>query len=77
MITANLIALAVLGILLLVFGFAGIGLAALLISVVDLIIALIYLVAGNKKRGLTLLVCCGLLLLIGFSICTAIPFTVH
>ena len=77
MITGNLIALAVLGILLLVFGFAGIGLAALLISVVDLIIALIYLVAGNRKRGLTLLVCCGLLLLIGFSICTAIPFTVH
>jgi hypothetical protein len=77
MITGNLIALAVLGILLLVFGFAGIGLAALLISVVDLIVALIYLIAGNRKRGLTLLVCCGVLLLVGFSICTAIPFTVH
>ena len=77
MITGNLIALAVLGILLLVLGLAGIGLAALIVSLADLVLALIFLVAGNKRRGLTLLLCCGILLLVGFSICSAIPFVVH
>ncbi len=77
MISGNLIALAVLGILLLVFGLAGIGLAALIVSLADLVLALIFLIAGNKRRGLTLLLCCGILLLVGFSICSAIPFVVH
>ena len=77
MITGNLIALVVLGILLLVFGLAGIGLAALIVSLADLVLALIFLVAGNKRRGLTLLLCCGILLLVGFSICSAIPFLLH
>ena len=66
----NIIAFAILSILLSIFGFAGVGMAALLIAPVNLLAGVICLLMKQKTNGLTLLLCGGVLLLIGFSICS-------
>lgn len=72
----NGIAFLILGAVMGILWLPAIGLAALLIAFVDLIAGLVMLVIGNKSGGLTMLLCSGVLLLIGFSICsnTAINF---
>ncbi len=68
----NIIAFAILSLLLGMLGFAGVGLAALLIAPINLLAGVICLLIKQKTNGLTLLVCGGVLLLIGFSICSTV-----
>lgn len=60
-----------------VFGLSGVGLAGFILGVTDLFAALLFLLFRKKTNGLTLLLCSGVLLLIGFSLCSAFPLSFH
>jgi len=49
----------------------SIGLTAIILSVLNGIIGVVALIIGKKETGLTLLLCCGVAFLIGFSVCSA------
>jgi hypothetical protein len=74
----NAIAFGILGILFgLMIGTAGFGLAALLVGIVDLFTGLLMILIRQKNRGLTMLLCGGVLLLIGFSVCSTTQLNFH
>ena len=68
----NIIAFAVLGIVCGIMWLPMVGLAALLLSGIDFLVGRGCLITGQKNNGLTLLLCSGILLLIGFSICSTV-----
>ncbi len=71
----NAILAALLGILLLAqFEVAGIGLAMLLLGVLNFFLAFIFLIARKTKVAQTMFLCCGILLLIGFSVCSTVSY---
>jgi Na+-driven multidrug efflux pump len=76
-IIANIILLAIFGILLGLFGLPGVGAAAVIVGGIDLFLVLVYLIAKNKPAIKTALLFSGILLLIGFSLCSAFQFNVH
>jgi hypothetical protein len=49
---------------------AGLGLAALLIAVINLFLILIFSISGNRNAMLTSLIFAGVLFTIGFSVCS-------
>ena len=73
----NAIAFAILGVLMGIQWLPGIGLAAILIGLVDLLAGLLMLAIRNKQNGLTMLLCAGVLLLIGFSVCSNTQIDFH
>jgi len=54
-------------------GGTGIGAIAFVIGVINIFSGLLKLIVGGKDTALTLLLCGGILLLIGFSLCSAYP----
>lgn len=56
-------------------GGLGVGIVYVLFGVADLVIGLILLIAGVKNVGVNLLFYAGVLLLVGYSVCSLIPFT--
>jgi hypothetical protein len=52
---------------------AGFGLTALCMAFVDLLLVLIYSVAGNRNAMLNALIFAGVFFLIGFSVCSNSP----
>ena len=71
----NAIVFLIAGVLFGILGLPWVGLIAFLISIINLLIGLVLLLAKRKKQALSFLVCSGVLLLIGFSICST--STVH
>jgi hypothetical protein len=53
------------------------GAFCLLIAVIDLIAGIIILFLRNRLKAATFLLCGGLLLLIGVSICSLFPFSIN
>jgi len=73
---ANAFALLIISILFSAFGWAAIGLSALIVAIVDFLCGIIALIIGYHKSGQTFLICSGVLLLIGFSVCTLSPIRI-
>ncbi len=73
----NTIAFVVLSILFGIVWLPGVGLAALLLGAINLLAGFLSLAIKRKENGLTLLLCSGVLLLIGFSICSTIVVDFH
>jgi len=69
-IIGNCIAFAALAFLLGMFGFAGVGAAAFCIVFIDFFVLLVYIFIKNMAAVKTALLCIGVLLLTGFSICS-------
>ena len=76
-INAILFGLAIL--LLISSGFDGssLGLLAILISVVNCFMVLIYSIAGKRNAMLNALIFAGILFTIGFSVCSSTSFNIH
>jgi uncharacterized membrane protein len=53
------------------------GAFCLLAAVIDVIAGFTHLILENRSKAATLLLCGGLLLLIGFSICSLFPLNFH
>ena len=71
---ANVVVFIALGALMSQLGFAGVGAVAVIQGSINLVCALIVAVPGEKKYLVQgYLICGGLLLLIGFSLCSAFP----
>ena len=73
----NAITLAVIGVPLIILGLPWFGLISLLLGVGNLLVNLFFIPSKEGKRGLTFLLCSGVLLLIGFSICSTNSFSIH
>ncbi|WP_153797808.1 hypothetical protein [Foetidibacter luteolus] len=69
-IVGNSIAFASLALVLGMFGFAGVGAAAFCIVFIDLFVLLVYIFTKNMAAVKATLLCIGVLLLTGFSICS-------
>jgi hypothetical protein len=77
-IIVNAILFLVFGVLSSGFGLAGVGAIGVLQGCFNLFIAGIVALAGNRKKQLHgYLLCSGVLLLIGFSLCSAFPLNFH
>jgi hypothetical protein len=73
-ILVNGIAFVAFGLLMSVFGLAGVGAVGVLLGAFDLLIGLILLAFKSKRdTAQGMLLCGGILLLIGFSLCSAFP----
>jgi hypothetical protein len=53
------------------------GALSLLIALIDLVVGFIHLILDNRSKAATFLLCGGLILLIGFSICSLFPLNFH
>jgi Na+-driven multidrug efflux pump len=76
-IIANIVLILVFGILLGLFGLPGVGAAAVIVGGINLFLVLVYLIAKNKIALKTALLFGGILLLIGFSLCSAFQLNLH
>lgn len=77
-IIVNIIAFGVFGLFMSSFGLAGVGAAGVVIGVVDIVIALLTFVFSSKTNfAQGCLLCGGILLLIGFSLCSTFPLNLH
>jgi hypothetical protein len=77
-IITNISVFIALGLLMSIFGMAGVGAVGVILGAVNLLIALIVL-AFTTKRYLFqgYLLCSAVLFLIGFSLCSAFPLSFH
>ncbi len=74
----NGIIFVLLGLFMSVFGLAGVGAVGVLQGGFNLFVALIVAISGNKGNQLQgYLICGGVLLLVGFSLCSAFPLNLH
>ena len=70
----NAIAFVLFGLLMSGLGLSGVGAVAVLLGGFNLFVALIVAITANKGKQLqAYLLCGGVLLLIGFSLCSAFP----
>ena len=77
-IVVNAIAFVVFGLLSSVFGMTGVGAVAVLQGAFNLFISLIVALSGNRGKQLQgYLLCGGVLLLMGFSLCSLFPLNLH
>ena len=78
-ITINAILFGVAILLLISSGFdgSGLGLLAILISVFNCFLVLIYSIAGKRNAMLNALIIAGILFTIGFSVCSGSSFNMH
>jgi hypothetical protein len=76
-IIGNVIAFAGLGLLMSVFGLAGVGAAGVVLGGLNLLIALLFGLGKNATQAKGCLLCGGILLLIGFSLCSAFTLNLH
>jgi uncharacterized membrane protein HdeD (DUF308 family) len=77
-ILVNGIVFIVLGLFMSVFGLAGVGAVGVVVGAFDLLIGLVLLAFESKKDAAQgMLLCGGILLLIGFSLCSAFPLNIH
>jgi len=77
-ILTNVIILIVFGLFMSAFGLAGIGAVGVLLGAGNVIVALLSSIGGVKKHLLQgCLLCCGILLLVGVSLCSAFPLNLH
>jgi hypothetical protein len=77
-ILVNGILFVVFGLLMSVFGLAGVGAVGVLLGAFDLLVGLILLAFKSKRDAAQgMLFCGGILLLIGFSLCSAFPLDFH
>ena len=76
-IIANIVLILVFGIFLGLFGLPGVGAAAVIVGAIDLFLVLVYLIAKNIPALKTALLFGGILLLIGFSLCSAFQLNMH
>jgi hypothetical protein len=73
-IVTNVVIFIALGVLMSAFGLAGVGAVGVILGGCNLLVALFSLIGGVKKNLLQgCLICGGILLLIGFSLCSAFP----
>ena len=73
-ILTNVIIFLVFGLFMSLFGLAGVGAAGVLLGVGNIVVAVFSTIGGVKKHFLQgCLLCGGILLLIGFSLCSAFP----
>ena len=74
----NAIAFVVFGLFMSGLGLAGVGAVGVLLGGFNLFIALIVAITANKGKQLqAYLLCGGVLLLIGFSLCSIFPLNLH
>jgi len=74
----NAIAFVLFGLLMSGLGLSGVGAVAVLLGGFNLFIALIVAITANKGKQLqAYLLCGGVLLLIGFSLCSMFPLNLH
>jgi MFS family permease len=74
MIIVNVVVFVLLGLLMSVFGIAGVGAVGVIIGAANIFIGLLALLFGRKKVFIQGCLLCGaVLLLIGFSLCSAFP----
>ena len=73
----NVIALIIIGLPASLIGLPWIGIVAFFAGIINLLLGLMVLLMQRKKQTLTFLVCSGVLLLIGFSICSSSTISVH
>jgi hypothetical protein len=59
------------------FGLPGVGAAAVIVGAIDVLLILIFLLTNNKPAMKTALLFGGVLLLIGFSLCSAFQLNFH
>jgi len=77
-IIVNAIVFVALGLLMGFSGMVLVGALGVLQGVINLFIALIVAISGNRKKQLQgYLLCGGILLLIGFSLCSTFPLSFH
>ena len=77
-ILVNGILFVVFGLLMSMFGLAGVGAVGVVLGAFDLFIGLILLaVKPQRTAAQGMLLCGGILLLIGFSLCSAFPLDFH
>jgi hypothetical protein len=77
-ILVNVIAFILLGLVMSVFGLAGVGAVGVVLGGLDLFIGLLLLTARSKRDAAqAMLLCGGTLLLIGFSLCSIFPLNLH
>jgi Na+-driven multidrug efflux pump len=74
---ANALLLFILGILLGMFGLAGLGAAGIIVGAINLFLVIIYLIIKNKPALKTALLFGGFCLLVGFSLCSAFQINMH
>jgi Na+-driven multidrug efflux pump len=75
--TANIVLVVVLGLFLGLFGLPGVGAAAVIVGAIDIFLVFIFLLTKNKPAMKTALLFSGVLLLIGFSLCSAFQLNLH
>jgi Na+-driven multidrug efflux pump len=76
-VVANIVLLLVFLTLLGWFGLVGVGAAAVIAGAINVILVIVYLIAGNKPALKTALLFGGVCLLVGFSLCSAFPINMH
>ncbi len=72
----NAILFAVFGGLSLVFGLTGVGAMAIIFGVINLSMALFFLVAKEHDKAMACLIMGGVYLLVGFGLCSQFAFNV-
>lgn len=73
----NAIVFGIFGLLSLVFGLPGLGAMAIIYSIGNLLVSLIFLVKKEYSKLQTSLLISGILLLIGFGLCTSFQLNFH